>query len=73
MLNPRRGGTNDPHGTHTVATASIDDVTVAGVSLDCLVDWRGTPCVHSSEAGCGFVTRVETIEVGVSGRLPSSG
>ena len=31
-------------------TASVDDVTVAGVSLTRLASWCGTPCVHSAAA-----------------------
>ncbi|WP_375401194.1 hypothetical protein [uncultured Amnibacterium sp.] len=52
---------------HTVT--SIDDVVVAGVSLDCLVDWCGTPCVHTTDTGCVIVTRVETVEIDAEGRV----
>ena len=31
-------------------TTSIDDVTVAGVSLSCLAEWCSTPCVHTAAA-----------------------
>jgi hypothetical protein len=64
----------------TVAT--VDDVTVAGVSLTCLVDWCETPCVHTAAAvvpGTGgrpsdtelasvVVARVTTVE-NVDGHL----
>ena len=52
---------------HTVT--SIDDVTVAGVSLHCLVDWCGTPCVHTTDTGCVIVTRVDTVGIDAEGRL----
>ncbi|HXR43314.1 MAG TPA: hypothetical protein VN759_00820 [Pseudolysinimonas sp.] len=52
----------DPRCWPAHTTASIDDVTVAGVSLHRLVDWCGTPCVHSTDAGCVVVARVESVE-----------
>lgn len=52
---------------HTIT--SIDDVTVAGVSLDCLVDWCGTPCVHTTDAGSVIVARVEAVEIDAEGRV----
>lgn len=31
-------------------TVGTSDVTIAGLSLTCLVDWCGTPCVHNAAA-----------------------
>ena len=52
---------------HTVT--SIDDVVVAGVSLDCLADWCGTPCVHTTDTVSVIVARVETVEIDAEGRI----
>ena len=52
----------DPRLWPDHTTTSPDDVTVAGVSLDCLVDWCGTPCVHTTDRASVILTRVETIE-----------
>ena len=59
----------DPRLWPAHTTASIDDVTVAGVSLDCLVDWCGTPCVHSTDQGCVIIARVETVDVDAAGGI----
>lgn len=53
ILPTLRASVPDPFGRDLwpeFTTASVDDVTVAGVSLTCLAGWCGTPCVHTAAA-----------------------
>ena len=59
----------DPRHWPAHTSASIDDLTIAGVSLRCLVDWCGTPCVHSTDPGSVIVTRVEAVEARADGGI----
>lgn len=45
---PPEGAIEAARPAHT--TANDLDVGIAGLSLMCLVDWSGTPCVHNAEA-----------------------
>jgi len=59
----------DPRRWPARTSATLDDVVVEGVSLERLVGWCGTPCVHTCEVGAVVVARVETVETRPDGSL----